>query len=140
MKRRLKKPQKPHDTSELMAQVARAKSYGKVVWRVVDPDVYAQSCLATAHVGTHVRLYRDPHGGICPVLYDGPETPEGFVKMLDARAVAFNETTIHIDYSPRYFPLDDHSPRVREWLIQHPRWGMNGSFDDWEEALRPGTP
>jgi hypothetical protein len=137
MKRRLKKRDHSHDTEQLMAQVAASKAHGKVVWRVVDPDVYAKTCLAVVYIGTHVRLYRDPHGWVCPVLYDGPETPEGFVKLLDARAVVFNETTIAIDYSPRYFPLDDHSPRVREWLMKHPRWGTNGSFDDWEEALRP---
>jgi hypothetical protein len=36
MKRRLKKPHRVPDTTEFMAEVARAKTYDKVVWRVVD--------------------------------------------------------------------------------------------------------
>jgi hypothetical protein len=101
MKRRPKQRPRIDDTTALMAKVAHARAHGKVVWRVVDPDVYAKTCLAVAYRGTHLRLYRDPHGGVCPVLYAGPETPEGCVKLLDARAVVFNDTTITIDYSPR---------------------------------------
>lgn len=60
--------------------------------------------------------------------------------ILDPRAIVLTvltEKLSQVDYSPRYFALDDHAPWAREWLLEHPHWGMPGCELDWERAITP---
>jgi len=78
-------------------------------------------------------FYHSAHG-VVPTLFTG-EVGTGPVEILDPRVIIFNDSTVTVDYSPR----QDESQQadwVRDWLRQHPNWGLPGCEADWTKALQ----
>lgn len=87
--------------------------------------------------GTHLQVVQDPEQGVIPIIYRGKEE----AVMLDPRAIVF--TPLDPRSSARWTTpratqaLDDHAPWAREWLLEHPYWGVPGCELDWERAITP---
>lgn len=110
---------------------------GALRWfKVMYPETYRRTRRPLWFEGTHLQVFRYPEQGIIPVIYQGKKK----TTFLDPRAIVFTALTeklSQVDYSPRYFALDDHAPWAREWLLEHPHWGVEGCELDWERAITP---
>ena len=72
--------------------------------------------------------------GITPFVQTSDDTAVG----LDPRACIFNLETHEVVYTPRMVPKQELAPWVRDWLRDHPRWGVPGCEQDWRNAAREG--
>lgn len=64
------------------------------------------------------------------------QQPDGTLVLLDPRALVLDVVTQRCVYSPRTVPADELPPWVRDWLREHPRWGVPGCEQDWLDAVR----
>jgi hypothetical protein len=63
------------------------------------------------------------------------EGEEPVFTVIDPRGIVVDEATNNVIYSPRFWE-NDLTPKTREWLKQHPDWGIPGCEKDWKQARR----
>jgi hypothetical protein len=75
------------------------------------------------------KVFHDQERGVVPCLFVG----EDYVIGLDPRVIVFNDSEARVEYSPRAYE-DEQLEWVKDWLAQHPHWGVQGCELNWDRA------